>query len=141
MKSVLLVIGGIVQVLIMALHIGMFWGIAANPDMVDKVKVVAHIFNAAVLCTVMFFAFVSLFMRQDLVNTRLGRVVCWFIAVFYLQRGVVEVIVRDFNPGSFALFVIIAGLYIVTGWPDGSRRPLDGRVTAGTAPSPDQKGI
>ena len=60
MKSILLIIGGVIQVLILALHIAIYFGIASAESMGADMKVTAHIFNAAVTITVLFFAYVSL---------------------------------------------------------------------------------
>jgi hypothetical protein len=116
-KSILLVIGGVIQILIIALHISIYFGIASSPDLAASTKVSLHIFNSAVLATVVFFATVSLFRRRDLLGTNLGRIVSWFIAVFYLQRGFVELFLRGFNPVTLGLSIIIAALYAVAAIP------------------------
>lgn len=118
MKSILLIIGGVIQVLILALHIAIFFGIASAESMGADMKVTAHIFNAAVTVTVFFFAYVSLFRRQDLLGTSFGRIVSWFIAVFYLQRGLVEVFLRGFEFLNIVICVVITALYVIVAWPE-----------------------
>jgi hypothetical protein len=67
---------------------------------------------------VAFLAYVSLFKRKDLLGTGLGRVVCFFAALVYVQRGLVEVLVRGFgDPLWLILFGAIAALYVVAAWP------------------------
>jgi hypothetical protein len=117
MKSKLLIVGGVVQILIFALHIGIFFGITSSAELGADAKVSVHIFNAAVTVTVMFFAYVSLLRRQDLLNTGFGRTVCWFIAVFYLQRGFVEAFLRGVDPVNLGLCLAIAALYIAATLP------------------------
>jgi hypothetical protein len=116
-KSILLIIGGVIQVLIVALHIGIFYGIAVHSGLPANAQVTVHIFNAAVTVTVIFFAYVSLVRRNELIGTNLGRIVMWFIAVFYLQRGFVELFLRGFNPVNLGLSIIIAALYAVAAIP------------------------
>jgi hypothetical protein len=116
-KSILLIIGGVIQILILALHISIFYGIAVYSGLPANAQVTAYIFNAAVTVTVIFFAYVSLFRRQDLLGASLGRIVLWFIAAFYLQRGVVELFLRGFNPVHLGLSVAIAALYIIAAIP------------------------
>ena len=111
MATKLLIAAGVVQVLVTVLHVGIFFGIASSTELTEANKVMAHIFNAAVTVTVAFFAYVSLFRRRELLATGLGRATCLFMGVFYLQRGLVEVVVRGFNPVSFGLLVAIAALY------------------------------
>jgi hypothetical protein len=105
-KSALLLIGGIIQVLVFALHVAMVFGNAqrAAPAGMDatawaKLQSSLHIFNASVATAVLCFAYVSLFKRAELLTTGLGRTICAFIAAFYLQRMLVPVIVR--GVGSF----------------------------------------
>ena len=112
MKSTLLIIGGAIQILIVALHITIFFGIS-SAEISSYVKESVHIFNAAVLTIVIFFAYISFFHRHELLNTMLGKIVLLFIAVFYLQRGLVEAFLRGIKPLNLSLFIVIAALYIV----------------------------
>ena len=113
MKSTLLIVGGIIQILIIILHIGIFVGNASSAELAANAKVTSHIFNAAVTTTVIFFAYVSLFRRTELLNTTLGRIVCGFIAVFYIQRGLVETFLREIQPLNLVLSLVIASIYII----------------------------
>jgi hypothetical protein len=116
-KRVLLVIGGIVQVLIVALHVTMFFGLARTKEIPAGLKPTLYIFNAAVLTTVLFFAYVSFFRRRELIETTFGRAVVWFIAVFYLQRGLTEVLVSGLHPTMVGMMLAIAALYAVVAVP------------------------
>ncbi len=111
--SVLLLIGGVFQVLAAALHVVMFFGFARATDLPAAITPLLYIFNAAVLAVVLFFAYVSFFRRKELIQTGLGRVTCLFIGVFYLQRGLVEVAVVGVNPRSLGLLCLIAALYFL----------------------------
>jgi len=117
MKSTLLTIGGIFQMLIVLLHIGIFYGIASSPDLGADAKVTAHIFNAAVLTTVIFFAYVSLFRKRDMIGTTFGRIVSGFIAIFYLQRGLVEIFLRGVDPVVLGFAIVIPPLYAIVAMP------------------------
>jgi hypothetical protein len=113
MGSTLLTIGGVVQLLILALHLAMFFGFASAATLPADVKPTLHIFNAAVTTLVAFVAYVSFFRKRELLTTGLGRAVCLFVAVFYLQRAVVEVVVRAFDPVFFPILCAIAAIYAV----------------------------
>jgi hypothetical protein len=113
MAKILLIVGGLVQVVAAALHVGIFYGIASNPVLPAAAKPTAHIFNAAVLTTAVFFAYVSLFRTRDLLNTGLGRIVCLYIGVFYLQGNLVEMIVRGLDPVRLGITCAVAALYFV----------------------------
>ena len=113
MGRILLIVGGVAQALVVALHVAMFFGISSAPDIPDAMRPSLYIFNAAVLAMVIFFAYVSFFRRSELLQTGLGRATCLFIGGFYLQRGLVEVWVRGVDPVSFGLLCLIAALYLV----------------------------
>jgi hypothetical protein len=118
LRSVLLVVGGVVQILVMLMHVAMFFGIASSPELGQRVKETLHIFNATVAVTVAFLAYVSLFRRKDLLGTGLGRAVCFFAALVYVQRGLVEVVLRGFgDPVWLILFCAIAALYVIAALP------------------------
>ncbi|RPH33720.1 MAG: hypothetical protein EHM93_03540 [Bacteroidales bacterium] len=113
MKSTFLIIGGVMQLLLVFLHISIFFSIPQNPDLNANAKESAYIFNACVTITVMFFAYVSFFKRQELINSNIGRIVAFFIALYYITRGLVEVILRGINPLSLSVLIAIAVLYMV----------------------------
>lgn len=117
MKPILLVTGGVIQILITLLHVGIFFGISRSAELSANAKLTSYIFNAAVTAVVLFFAYVSFFHRRDLIETPLGRVVGFFVAAFYLQRGLVEVFLRGINPLNLGLSLAIAALYVVAVWP------------------------
>jgi hypothetical protein len=122
MKKIFLVVAGVIQVLIAVLHVAIIWGIAADASLTDKVKDGAQIFNAAVLTTVLFFAYVSLFRRRDLLGTSLGRAVCVFIAVFYCQRAVVDAVLSGIEPIGLSLLLLVSALYVVAALPERAPR-------------------
>lgn len=122
-RSVILLIGGIVQVLMVILHIAIFWGISSNSLLAPAAKITAHIFNAAVLTTVIFLAYVSLFRIKDLINSSIGNIICIFAAVFYLQRGFVELYLRGINFFNLSLSIGIAILYIIPILPSKKKEP------------------
>jgi len=130
-RRVLLIIGGIVQVLIVALHVTMFFGLARTKEIPPGLKPTLYIFNAAVLTVVLFFAYVSFLWRRELIETVFGRAVGWFIAVFYVQRGLTEVLVSGLHPVSLGMMLAIAALYAVAAVP--SRTPRAAEVAAGRA--------
>jgi hypothetical protein len=91
----------------------MFFGISSSSDMPTNFKISAHIFNAAVTVTVLFFAYVSLLRRKDLISTKLGHIICIFTALFYLQRGLVELFLRGFDAVTLGLCIVITAIYII----------------------------
>ncbi len=113
--SILLFIGGVFQMLAVALHVVMFFGISRAPasELTAAIKPLLYIFNAAVLAMVLFFAYVSFFRRKELIQTGLGRATCLFIAIFYIQRALVEVAVRGVVSPFLGLLCLVAAFYLL----------------------------
>lgn len=120
MKRILLIVGGVMQLLLALLHAFMFRGIAAL-KIEPALKDTGQIFNAAVLTTVLFFAYVSFFEVRTLTGRRFGRIVLLFIAIFYLQRGLVELFLRGVQPLSLAICLGLALLYVLVMVPEKPR--------------------
>ncbi len=112
MRRILLAVGGVMQVLIALLHVTMFRGIALSRLPADF-KVTAQIFNAAVLTTVLFFAYVSFFEVRSLTQRRFGRAVLLFVAIFYLQRALVPLFLR--GPELSLTLVVCLALALLYG--------------------------
>lgn len=135
-KSILLLIGGIIQALLVALHLAMAFGIQGRtapeglaPETWANLKQSMHVFNATVLTAVLCFAYVSTFNRAELLSTSLGRTVCAFIALLYLQRVAVDTILRGFDPGFGLLLLGLVALYAFAALP---ARPATAVAPIGT---------
>jgi hypothetical protein len=131
LRRILLTIAGVVQILIIALHVAMFFGMARATEIPGPLKPLLHIFNAAVLTTVIFFAYVSLFRRKELIETPLGHATCWFMALFYAQRGLTAAFLRGVQAVDLVPMVVIAALYVIPALPERRRR-----ATSVTASAP-----
>ncbi|RPI19335.1 MAG: hypothetical protein EHM61_28380 [Acidobacteria bacterium] len=129
--SVLLVIGGVFQALFAIMHVGMFFGISRDPALPAAMKPLLYIFNAAVLATVLFFAYASFFRRRELLETGLGRVTCLFIGAFYVQRALVDTMVNSVNTVFLGLLSLVAAFYLLA--PFTPRRAVAGHTTEGVA--------
>jgi hypothetical protein len=64
-------------------------------------------------------------------ETVFGRAVGGFAAVFYVQRGLTEVLVSGLHPVSLGMMLAIAALYAVAAVPSGPPRAAE--VIAGRA--------
>ncbi len=118
MKKNLLLVGGIFQVLIVLLHVGMFFGVSSASGLAEYTKQSLIIFNATVLTAVAFAAYVSLFHRHEMLGTTIGRVICWFIAILYIQRGIVGIFLRGFDWVDLGFAVVLGVLYIGAALPE-----------------------
>ncbi len=126
MRRILLAVGGVMQLLFAVVHVAMFRGIARS-NVPAIFKDTAHLLNAAVLVTVLFFAYVSFFETRTLTGRRFGRILLLFISLFYVQRGLVEVYLRGLQPVALALFLAVALVYGLAAIPE---KPRPARPTA-----------
>ncbi|ACB75151.1 hypothetical protein [Opitutus terrae] len=124
-KSVLLLVGGIVQTLFVGLHIAMAVGIQGRPapaglapDVWANLKASMHVFNGTVLAAVLCFAYISIFKRAELLSTSLGRTLCAFISLLYLQRVGVASLLRGFDVGFGLLLLGLAAVYAFAALPE-----------------------
>ncbi|HVN32947.1 MAG TPA: hypothetical protein VMT45_13280 [Thermoanaerobaculaceae bacterium] len=112
MARALLLVGGILNLAFAAFHIGLFRGIQASAALSPSAKGLMHAFNAAGTLFIVFFVVVSLFLRDDLLNTRLGEVTLGLVATLYLSRAAEEFFLFQFTPLIFGACVAVGGLYL-----------------------------
>jgi hypothetical protein len=122
MRAALLIVGGIVQAALGAMHVAMFFA-----PLPESAKPIAYVLNGCVTAVALFFAYVSLFRQRELVDTAMGRVVCWSIAFFYAQTVIAGVVrsgrLLD-SPFRLAVLLPMTLLYTFVATPTGSRQAL-----------------
>jgi hypothetical protein len=111
MKKKLLVVGGAIQIIFGVFHI-LLAGVINEMSISPFMRALLHTFNIAVIIAIAFFAVVSLFYKDELLFTRLGRFTILLIAVFYLVRAADEIFLFDFNPVFFVSCSIVGALYL-----------------------------
>lgn len=88
MSKHLIVIGGIQNILVLVFHL-LFWELFRWPE---DLSCLSHDNRAGMqvldiqLMFLAFFAYVSLVYSKELMTTVLGRIICWFIVIFYFAR-------------------------------------------------------
>ncbi|RPH31782.1 MAG: hypothetical protein EHM93_12185 [Bacteroidales bacterium] len=110
-KEKILTIVGVILALFVIFHIGIAYNIAISSVLTPEIKNSIQIFNAAVTFTLAFFAYVSLFKRDEMLNSKLGRFTSGFIAVFFVQRAIVDIALNGFNPFLISTLLIISIIY------------------------------
>jgi hypothetical protein len=95
MKMKLLFGGGILNFVICVFH-AMFWKLYSWPENLlclapdDQARM--QVLDILLILVFAFFAFVSLFHRNAMLFTSLGRKIIWFIIIFYFVRIVNQII-------------------------------------------------
>ncbi len=89
--KILLIIAGVLNLLLGAFHIAMFWGIAGMKGVPEPLRISAFTFNGIAVLGLAYLAFAFLTRSKDVMTTGLGTATLVFGALFYLWRAA-----RDF---------------------------------------------
>ncbi len=111
MKALMRVGGGL-NILTAVFH-AMFWKMYDWPESLEGIsdmqQGIMQVLNIHCGLAIAFFGYVSLFHTDELLNSKIGKLLLLFISVFYLIRTINESIFWDFHfPDS--LFVSLIGL-------------------------------
>jgi hypothetical protein len=113
MPRILIIIGGIVNLLLTAFHIRLGSQIQASTSFSACNKALVVMLNVGSILIIAFFAVVSFVYLKDLLTTRLGKATCCFIALFYLVRGTEEFIYPPVKAWILIVSMITMALYII----------------------------
>ena len=112
-------IGGILNLLLGVFHFA-FWEIFNWPKSLECLSpdnsAILQVLNIHGAITILFFAYVSLFHTTELIETKIGRGVAYFIAFFYLIRIANEFLFWGMTIESLVtaiILLLLALLYIL----------------------------
>ena len=108
----LLLVGGILNLAFAAFHVVLFRNIEASTTLSPSAKGLMHALNGAGTLFIVFFVVVSLFFRDDLLMTRLGKLTLGLVAALYLIRAAEEFVLFKFSPLIFGSCAVVGGLYV-----------------------------
>ncbi|HVN75915.1 MAG TPA: hypothetical protein VMT19_06335 [Thermoanaerobaculaceae bacterium] len=111
MARALLVVGGIMNLAFALFHLALFRGIQAASGLAPAAKGLMLAFNVAGTLFIAFFALSSLLLRDELLNTRLGKATLALTATIYLSRASEEFFLFRFTPLIFAACAVVGVLY------------------------------
>ena len=110
MHSKLLLAGGVINLVIAVFHMT-FWKMFDWPAslalMSHQNQVVPQILNIHLTLVFIAFGYLSIYYRQDLVYSKIGRALMWIIAAFYLIRAVNEVLFWDISQSESMVKLIL----------------------------------
>ncbi len=127
MNKILLLIGGIINLLFSLLHLtlgkALNWSETLSCLTLDN-RATIYTLNIHLAFTCLVFAYLSLFHRKDMLTTGIGRAITAAIGLFYILRAASQVIYNGLSapgtPFGLILFLSVSLLYVVpTLW----RRP------------------
>lgn len=139
MNNLLLIIGGIINLFLGIFHLS-FWKVFNWPETIASLDfmnlAIIQVLNLHTAFIIFVFAGLSLFCRNELLGSRIGRLVTGTIMVFYLLRAVNQMIFWGTgHPLSWALtagFVAIGVLYLV---------PLASAIRGTAVQKPETSGV
>lgn len=113
-------LGGVLNSLLAVFHV-FFWKLFNWSESLSCLdmdqQAIMQVLNIHVAFTLGFFGFVSILYPQRLMDSKMGRMVLWMIALFYLLRSVNQVIFWDYSRLLSIIFMIIfvgiAGIYFL----------------------------
>ena len=120
MNKILLLIGGIINLVFSLLHLtlgkALNWSETLSCLSLDN-RATIYTLNIHLAFTCLVFAYLSLIHRKDILNTGIGRAVTAAIGLFYVLRAVNQVIYNGLSapgtPFGVILFLSISLLYVV----------------------------
>lgn len=118
MSKYLLISGGVINLLLAGFHVS-FWKIFNWPESLVSLSPVnlgiMQVINIHLAFAVLVFAYVSFFCHRELLSTKLGKSIVVSIILFYILRGINQLIFWDIvmpNSALIALFcMFVAGIY------------------------------
>ena len=114
MPRILLIIGGAINVFFTLFHILLGYNIYRLPDLPEHYRSLMTMLNAGGATFILFMAIASLALTQEMLTTRLGKLVMLFTAFLYGSRALEEIIVSPhFSTFIFTACMIVAVIYII----------------------------
>jgi hypothetical protein len=113
MNTLLLRIGGAANAAFFLFHLWLGWSIHHWSQVPAQVRGLLEMFNAGSALFIGFFAYASLFRTTDLLESKLGRSVCWLVVLLYGTRAAGEFVFSPVvHPAIVAACLALAGLYL-----------------------------
>lgn len=114
MSKVLLIIGGIFNSLLAVFHVFLGYQIFQIKDIAEGYRALMLMLNAGGTLFIILFAVASLGYVQEMLTTKLGKLISLFVFLLYASRAVEEVIISpEFSLAIFAVCLVIAAIYLV----------------------------
>lgn len=114
MSKVLLIIGGIFNSLLAVFHVFLGYQIFQIKDIAEGYRALMLMLNAGGTLFIILFAVASLGYMQEMLTTKLGKLISLFVFLLYASRAVEEVIISpEFSLAIFAVCLVIAAIYLV----------------------------
>ena len=114
MNRILLRVGGVVNAFFVLFHVWLGYQIHTSPGIAAGNRPLMEMLNAGGVLFILLFAISSLCYAQEMLGTRLGRTMFFFVFLLYGSRAIEEIIIApQFSPAIFIICALLAGLYLI----------------------------
>jgi hypothetical protein len=113
MSRILLIIGGVLNLILAAFHVLMAFNIPRIKEVPADYRVFMMMLDIACIVAITLFSVASLFYIKDMMSSKLGKLIMFFVFLFYISRGIEEIAISPvFSPLIFAVCAIISLIYL-----------------------------
>jgi hypothetical protein len=114
MNRILLRIGGLVNAFFVVFHVWLGYLIHTSPGIAAGNRPLMEMLNVGGVLIILLFAVSSLCYVEEMLGTKLGRMMLLFVFLFYGSRAAEEIVISPrFSPPIFVVCALLAGLYLV----------------------------
>ena len=126
MNLILLRVGGSVNAFFVAFHVWLGYRIHTSPGIAPGDRPLLEMLNAAGVLFILLLTLASLCCAQEMLGSRLGRLLLLFAFLLYGSRAAEEIVVSPrFSPVIFVVCALLAGLYLFLYFRTGKRREVN----------------
>jgi len=113
MNRILLRVGGWANALFVAFHVWLGYQIHTSPGIAAANRPLMEMLNAGGVLFILLFAISSLCHAEEMLGTKLGRLILLFVFLLYGSRAIEEIVIApQFSPAIFVVCALLAGLYL-----------------------------
>lgn len=124
LAKILLLSGGVVNALFVLFHVWLGWQIHHLPGLAPDVRALLTMLNRGETLFILLIAAASLTLPSEILVTRLGRGLLWFVAALYFSRTAAEAVVAPrFSVAIFATCFAVGAIYVAVALLSGRATP------------------
>ena len=113
-RKVLLTIGGVINLIFGLFHLFLGYMLHTNPNIPEGFRPLMEMLNAGGALMIFFMAFASLFYKEEMLTTKLGRLVIILTLLLYWSRAVEEAtIAAGFSAVIFTSCILVGIIYFL----------------------------
>ena len=114
MSRILLIIGGVLNILLAAFHVFLGYQIYQIQNIAIFYRALMTMLNVGGTLFIVLFAVASLALTQEMLTTRLGKLVMVFVVLLYASRAFEEIVIAPYySVYIFGICILMSAIYFV----------------------------